>query len=217
MSLEAVYEYVETPHLVRITGSEDMGCSEGIPDPWLVGGVFMCAPAYNITQADIDAGVVINSIRCVWLNQLRSSSLLLLLLPLVVLLCSLCPLFCPLLVATSFDLVGVNLIHSVLPPPRYPNPKANPYMVRVPNHVCSITGYPASGGRLAYNASANQWLDSHSEVSISATTSLVDSDGVFGASADDTIEYEITLSNMGTTTLKGIHVSDPILDEQFEM
>lgn len=65
-------------------------------------------------------------------------------------------------------------------------------------------------------ASANQLLVSSSDVSISATTLLVDSDGVHGASADDTIEYEITLSNAGTTTLKDIHVSDPILDEQFD-
>lgn len=42
-----------------------MGCSEGIPDPWLVGRKFICAPVYTITQADIDAGAVNKSIRWV--------------------------------------------------------------------------------------------------------------------------------------------------------
>lgn len=55
-----------TPHhLVWITGSQDLRCSEGIPDPWLVGDVFNCAPVYNITQADIDAGGVTNNVRWV--------------------------------------------------------------------------------------------------------------------------------------------------------
>ncbi|CAM9230892.1 unnamed protein product [Scytosiphon promiscuus] len=43
-------------------GSEDMGCSDGIPDPWPVDGVFICTPIYSITQADIDAGVINNSV-----------------------------------------------------------------------------------------------------------------------------------------------------------
>ncbi len=42
-----------------------MGCSEGIPDPWLVDVNFNCSPAYVITQADIDAGAVNNSVRWV--------------------------------------------------------------------------------------------------------------------------------------------------------
>ena len=42
-----------------------MGCSEGIPDPWLVGHKFICAPVYTITQVDIDAGAVNKSIRWV--------------------------------------------------------------------------------------------------------------------------------------------------------
>lgn len=46
-----------------------MGCSEGVPDPWLVDGVFICAPRYSITQEDIDAGVVNNSVRWVLRNQ----------------------------------------------------------------------------------------------------------------------------------------------------
>lgn len=45
------------------TGTENMGCSDGIPDPWLVGGMFACAPVYSITQADIDAGEVSNIVR----------------------------------------------------------------------------------------------------------------------------------------------------------
>ena len=40
-----------------------MGCSEGIPDPWLVDGAFTCAPIYSITQTDIDAGAVTNNVR----------------------------------------------------------------------------------------------------------------------------------------------------------
>lgn len=45
------------------TGTENMDCSDGIPDPWLVGDMFACAPVYTITQADIDAGVVSNIVR----------------------------------------------------------------------------------------------------------------------------------------------------------
>lgn len=45
-------------------GSGDMGCTDGIPDPWLVDGVFICSPVYSITQADIDAGLINNSVRC---------------------------------------------------------------------------------------------------------------------------------------------------------
>lgn len=39
-----------------------MECSAGVPNPWLVGTEFICNPAYDITQADIDAGGVNNTI-----------------------------------------------------------------------------------------------------------------------------------------------------------
>lgn len=35
-----------------------MGCSEGIPDPWLVNTSFTCSAAYTISQDDIDSGSV---------------------------------------------------------------------------------------------------------------------------------------------------------------
>lgn len=62
--------------------------------------------------------------------------------------------------------------------------------------------------------SSYQLLLSKSNVSISATTTLVDSDGVNGASTGDTIEYVIDLKNNGTTTLRNFAVFDEILDEQ---
>lgn len=85
-----------------------------------------------------------------------------------------------------------------------------------PNRVHSVTGYPVSGGTLADKASAYQLLHSKSQASISATTKLVDLDGVIGASAGDAIEYTIELKNTGTTTIWNIEVSDKILDGQIQ-
>lgn len=82
--------------------------------------------------------------------------------------------------------------------------------------MCSVTGSPASGPGIVDQASAYQVLHSKSTVSISATTKLVNSDGVEGISAGDTIEYAITLINTGTTTLRNCTVSDEILDDQLE-
>lgn len=65
--MKATHDGRETPQLVWVTGSQDMGCSGGIPDPWLVDDMFICAPVYNITQADIDAGAVTNNVRWVLL------------------------------------------------------------------------------------------------------------------------------------------------------
>lgn len=78
----------------------------------------------------------------------------------------------------------------------------------------SVTGSPAFGPAIVDQASAYEVLHFKNEVSISATTTLVNSDGVDGASAGDTIEYVITLTNTGTTTLRNSTVSDEILDEQ---
>lgn len=39
-----------------------MECSDGIPNPWLVGTEFICSPVYDIIQADIDAGGVNNTV-----------------------------------------------------------------------------------------------------------------------------------------------------------
>lgn len=44
------------------SGSYAMECSDGIPTPWLVDAEFVCRPVYTITQADIDAGVVKNTV-----------------------------------------------------------------------------------------------------------------------------------------------------------
>ncbi len=80
----------------------------------------------------------------------------------------------------------------------------------------SLKGYPVSGGVVEDEASTTQLLRSKSEVSSSTSTTLVDSDGVDGASASDLIEYKIDLINTGTTTLRDIVVSDPILTEQLQ-
>lgn len=80
----------------------------------------------------------------------------------------------------------------------------------------SVKGYPVSGGVLEDEAHTTQFLRSKSEVSFSANTTLVDSDGLNGASANDIIEYKINLVNAGTTTLTDIAVSDPILTEQLQ-
>lgn len=44
----------------------------------------------------------------------------------------------------------------------------------------------------------------------------MDSDGVHGVSATDIIEYQIDLINTGTTTLRDVVISDPILTEQLQ-
>lgn len=83
--------------------------------------------------------------------------------------------------------------------------------------MCSVKGYPVSGGgAFKDKASAYQLLRSESDVSISANATLVDSDGVDGASAGDIIEYAIVLKNTGTTTLRNFTVSDELLDEQLQ-
>lgn len=69
---------------------------------------------------------------------------------------------------------------------------------------------------MADTTMASQVLLSKSNVSISAETTLVDSDGVHGASSGDTIEYNIKLNNTGTTTLNTTVVWDPILEEQLQ-
>lgn len=91
-----------------------------------------------------------------------------------------------------------------------------PHNLHDPNDVHSLKGYPVSGGVIEYEASATQLLRSKSEISFSTNTTLVDSDGVDGASASDIIEYKIDLINSGTTTLRNIVVSDPILTEQLQ-
>lgn len=79
-----------------------------------------------------------------------------------------------------------------------------------------MSGSPVSGGALEDKASAYHLLRSKSEVSISATTTLEDSDGVDGASASDTIEYAIEMQNTGTTTLSNLEVFDEIMDKQLQ-
>lgn len=71
-----------------------------------------------------------------------------------------------------------------------------------------------SGGALAETANATLVLLATSSMSVTATTTLIDSDGVKGASAGDTVAYEIELSNTGTTTLVNITVFDAMLGEQ---
>lgn len=71
-----------------------------------------------------------------------------------------------------------------------------------------------SGGAFAYTANATVVLLATSSMSVTATTTLIDSDGVKGASAGDTLAFEIELSNTGTTTLENITVFDAMLDEQ---
>lgn len=67
---------------------------------------------------------------------------------------------------------------------------------------------------MADTASLKQVLVSRGEVFVTVTTTLVDSDSAKGASAGDTVAYEIELRNTGGTTLYQIVVSDPLLDEQ---
>lgn len=69
---------------------------------------------------------------------------------------------------------------------------------------------------MADMAIASQVLLSKSNVSISAETTLVDSDDAGGASSGDIIEYNIKLNNTGTTTLNTTVVLDPILEEQLQ-
>lgn len=64
MNTKSINESGTLTSFVRVAGNEDMSCS-GIPDPWLVDVNFTCSPAYTITQADIDAGSVNNSVRWV--------------------------------------------------------------------------------------------------------------------------------------------------------
>lgn len=67
---------------------------------------------------------------------------------------------------------------------------------------------------MAGAANATMVLLATSSISVTATTTLIDSDGVKGTSAGDTIAYEIELSNTGTATLVHISVFDAMLGEQ---
>lgn len=78
----------------------------------------------------------------------------------------------------------------------------------------SVTGYPASGGVLTDTVGASQNLLSRSEIFVTVDTVVIDSDGVDGDSAGDTVAYNIKLTNTGTTTLVDATISDTLLDEQ---
>lgn len=74
----------------------------------------------------------------------------------------------------------------------------------------SVTGTPASGGSVVDTAFAAQLLFGHDSIAVETSTMLMDSDSIIGASAGDVIEYEIQLTNTGTTTLQDISVLDKI-------
>lgn len=76
----------------------------------------------------------------------------------------------------------------------------------------SVTGTPASGGSVVDTAIATQLLLGQDSITVELSMMLVDSDSMTGASAGDVIEYEIQLTNTGTTTLQNISVSDTILN-----
>lgn len=46
-----------------VAGSQYTRCLDGVSDPWLVGGAFVCTSDYVIKQGDIDAGEVVNTVR----------------------------------------------------------------------------------------------------------------------------------------------------------
>lgn len=84
--------------------------------------------------------------------------------------------------------------------------------------ICSlsVTGSPRSGGFITNSSTATQYLERKGELSASARAVVIDSDGIVGDSAGDTIEYTIELTNTGTTSLTSISVSSALLLDQYE-
>lgn len=57
-----------TAFVVVAGGFKD--CAGGIPDPWEVNAKFSCTPTYVLTQEDIDAGYVENTVRWIHAHML---------------------------------------------------------------------------------------------------------------------------------------------------
>ncbi|CAM9294792.1 unnamed protein product, partial [Ectocarpus fasciculatus] len=78
----------------------------------------------------------------------------------------------------------------------------------------SVTSTPPLGAPFTTTSSATVTFSTSDKVGIDIQETLVDSDTIIGESAGDTVEYTITITNEGTTTLSAIAVSSSLLDDQ---
>lgn len=77
-------------------------------------------------------------------------------------------------------------------------------------------GESPSGQPVADTAEATVQLLTTQKLSIFARETLVDSDSITGVSAGDTVEYELTIGNAGTTRLSNVRVTSSLLDQRIE-
>lgn len=78
-----------------------------------------------------------------------------------------------------------------------------------------MTSKPPSAAPLTETATAKLTLVTLDEVGVDIHEELV-SNTITGHAAGDTVEYTITVTNQGTTTLREILVSTPLLGDDFE-
>ncbi|CAM9789547.1 unnamed protein product, partial [Ectocarpus sp. 6 AP-2014] len=81
-------------------------------------------------------------------------------------------------------------------------------------NVASVASTPPLGAPFSTTSSATMTFSTTDKVGINIREDLVDSDTIIGESAGDTVEYTITITNEGTTTLSAIAVSSSLLEDQ---
>lgn len=83
-------------------------------------------------------------------------------------------------------------------------------------NCCSVRGTPPLAANVTETATATVTLVTRDKAGVEIHQVLVDSDTIRGETAGDTVDYTVSITNEGTTTLSAFAVSSSLLGDEFE-